>query len=157
MLWLASPWSSFGRLGCRLFFGFFCSTLPLFLLLLVFLAFGLWLQNVIHEVVNVHIRELLVDCLALLVLRLKLLPLPLVHSSLLLISALPLLAEVLVEVARTNFCHASTHTFRSLECPLVLRKRLTTMILMLAYCIWILLSVLLPLGLPHLLILLLQL
>ena len=141
----------------HLFFRFLCHSLPLLLLLLVFLAFRLWLQNVVHQVIDVHVGKLLIDCLTLLVLGLKFLPLPLVHPSLLLISALPLLAEVLVVVTRTNFCHTSTHTFRSLECPLMLRKRLTTVILVLAYCIRILLSALLPLGLPHLLVLLLQL
>ena len=158
MLWLASPWSSLGRLGCRLFFGFFCCTLPLFLLLLVFLAFGLWLQNVIHEVVNVHIRELLVDCLALLVLRFKLLSLPLVHSSLLLIGALPFLPKALMVVALTPLGHAATHTLSPLECSLMFLERMAVSILVLANRVWVVvLGALLPLRLPHLLRFLLQL
>ena len=158
MLRLASPCSCLGRLGRRLFFGFFCSTLPLFLLLLVFLAFGLWLQNIVHEVVDVHVRELLVDCLALLVLRFKLLSLPLVHSSLLLIGALPFLPKALMVVALTPLGHAATHTLSPLECSLMFLERMAVSILVLANRVRVAaLGALLPLRLPHLLVLLLQL
>ena len=150
--------SGLGRLGHHFFFRFLRHTLPLLLLLLVFLAFGLRLQNIVHEVVNVHIRKLFIDSLTLLVLRLEFLPLPLVHSPLLLIGALPLLAEALVLMDEALLCHAATHTFSSLELPLMILELVTVTILVLASLgRLVALGAFLPLRLAHLLVLLLQL
>ena len=132
------------------------------MLLFVLLALWLRLQNVVHQIINVHLCKLLIHCFCLLVsLCLVLFPLALVRTALLLrISTVAWF--VAKEVAGTCFCHTFAFTFvLSLHLALaeVFLVLSTIAVLRLAStglcCISIL--GLLMLHLSHLLILLLQL